>query len=99
GDWSVTGVQTCALPIAPGDIIQQRRSGDRQLRRRLGRPGGGTGAGFTGCVVARKGPGGFGILAEDDETAGLRVARACALGEEQGVGRASWRERGEGERE
>src|SRR5262249_59938510 len=38
GDWSVTGVQTCALPISGGDDVLRQEAGRRERRhRRRGR--------------------------------------------------------------
>src|SRR5262249_56817044 len=85
-DWSVTGVQTCALPIYArvADRLLERRLGDR-LVRELGQRG----LGVEGLDVA-------GTPKHEQPDDALRRRLLGRRGRAGEIGRASCRERGEG---
>src|SRR5262249_56490541 len=79
-DWSVTGVQTCALPISPGcdAVIPLRRAGERLRSTDL--------AAFSAAGIAR-------ILVREPRIRVLPV-RGSGIISAAEIGRASCRERG-----
>src|SRR5262249_59719373 len=97
-DWSVTGVQTCALPISRGTRV--RYFGDYELRSILGK--GGMGAVYRARQVSLNRPVALkmikaGVLAGDDEL--RRFQNEAERSEERRVGKEGrcrgWRDDGE----